>query len=219
MKKIILIAVILCVGGLSALAIDVVPSSSKSIKNYGIGILKIEQPFDVYAEPNEKSKKLGHFSLQNTKSAIIETTGQITPFIIEIPSQKDYFVTIYEYPSENWIKIYYNRKGDETGWIKLKDKRSFMTWKEFLYKYGKNNGLRIMRDVPTEEFKLYAKTSEESKVVDEFIYPEYIVCRMIQGNWMLITVSDSGKEYKTGWFKWRNPDGKLRLFPNMKEKF
>ena len=219
MKKFAIIVLFLCFGCLSALAFDVIPTSSKSIKNYGVGILKIDKPFDVYAEPSESSKKLGHFSLQNTKSAIIESTGQITPFIIEIPAQKDYFVTIYEYPSENWVKIYYNKKGNETGWIKIQDKKKFMTWKEFLYVYGKNNGLKIMRDLSTDEYKLYAQASEDSKVVDEFIYPEYIVCRVIQGNWMLITVADSGKENKTGWFKWRSSDGKLRLFPNMKEKF
>lgn len=219
MKKFILIAVILCFGGLSALAVDVIPTSSKSIKNYGAGVLKIDNDFDVYSEPRENSKKLGHFTIQNTKSAIIETTGQITPFIIEIPSQKDYFVTIYEYPSENWVQIYYNKKGNETGWIKIKNKNNFMTWKEFLYKYGKLNGLKIMRDLPSSEYKLHAQADENSKVVDEFIYPEYIVCRMIQGNWMLITVADSGKENKTGWFRWRTSDGKLRLFPNMRENF
>jgi len=219
MKKIIIIFILLCLGSLSAFAVDVIPASSKSIKNYGVGILKIEKDFDVYSEPKENSKKLGHFTMQNTKSAIIETTGQINPFIIEIPSQKDYFVTIYEYPSENWIKIYFNKKGNETGWIKIKDKSNFMTWKEFMLKYGKANGLKIMRDVPSTEYILYAQADENAKIADEFIYPEHIACRMIQGNWMLITVDDSGKEYKTGWFQWRTSDGKLRLFPNMKEKF
>ena len=219
MKKNIITAVLLCFISLSAFAVDVIPTSSKSIKNYGAGVLKIDNDFDVYSEPRENSRKLGHFSVQNTKSAIIDSTGKITPFIIEIPSQKDYFVTIYEYPSENWVQIYYNRNGNETGWIKIQNKKNFMTWKEFLYKYGKPNGLKIMRDLPSSEYKLYAQASEDSKVVDEFIYPEYIICRMIQGNWMLITVADSGKENKTGWFKWRNSDGKLRLFPNMKEKF
>lgn len=219
MKKNLIIAILLCFIGLSAVAVDVIPTYSKSIKNYGEGILKIDSDFDVYSKPDEKSTKIGHFTIQNSKSAIIDSTGKITPFIIEIPSQKDYFVTIYEYPVKNWVRIYYNRKGDEVGWVKIKDEKNFMTWKEFLYKYGKSNGLRIMRDIPPSEYKLYAQASEDSKTVDEFIYPEYVACRMIQGNWMLITVADSGKENKTGWFKWRTSDGRLRLFPNMKEKF
>ena len=67
MKKFAVIVIFLCFSCLSALAVDVIPTSSKSIKNYGVGILKIDKPFDVYAEPSETSKKLGHFSLQNTK--------------------------------------------------------------------------------------------------------------------------------------------------------
>lgn len=218
MKKLLIIAIFMCFNTLSVFGADIIPSSSKSIKNYGIGILKIENGFDVYSEPNENSDIIGHFDLPVRKSAIIESTGAITPFIIEIPSQKDFYVTISEYPEGKWIQIYYNKKGDETGWIKFYDKKNFMTWKEFFYKYGRTNGIKVMRDTPSSEYKLYAKASDDAKVVDEFLYPEYAVCRMIQGNWMLITVADSGHESKTGWFKWRTNDGKLRLFPIMKEK-
>lgn len=221
MKKILITVIFICFNVLSVFGADIVPTSSKSIKNFGIGVLKIDKNFDVYSKPDKKSEIIEHFDLPLRKSAIIESTGQITPFIVEIPSQKYFFVAISEYPEEKWAKIYYNKKGDETGWVEFQNKNNFMTWKEFLYKFGTTNGVKIMRDVPSSEYKLYAKASDDAKIVDEFTYPEYAVCRMIQGNWVLLTISeaDSRHEPKTGWFKWRTPEGRLRLFPILKETY
>lgn len=221
MKKILITVIFICFNVLSVLGADIIPSSSKSIKNYGVGILKIDCSFDVYSEPDEKSKILEHFDLPVRKSAIIESTGQITPFVIEIPSQKDFYVTTSEYPEGKWIQVYYNKKGNETGWIKISDKNNFMTWKEFFYKYGRTNGVKMMQDTPSSEYQLYSKASDDAKIIDEFTYPEYAVCRMIQGNWMLLTVSEADARYepKTGWFRWRTQDGKLRLFPILKQNY
>lgn len=198
---------------------DKIPTSSKSIRHYGIGVLKIDEDFDVYSEPDEEAKKLKHFDIpdKNYKSAIVQDTrNSINPFIVDIPSQQEFFATIYEYPEKNWVQIYYNQNGKEVGWVKLPDKSDFLTWKEFMLKYGKKNGLVLMRDISSKEFKLYSQDSEDAQIVEDFTYPEYIALRMIRGNWMLITVVDTGSVYKTGWFRWRCDDGKLRVFPKMK---
>ncbi|MBQ2644675.1 hypothetical protein IJG14_03775 [bacterium] len=216
LKKIILITFTFLITTLSVFA-DKVPYSMKSIKHYGIGVLKIEDDFEVYAKPDANSKILKSFELPRKNSAIVQDSRKvINPYIVNIPSQKEYYATISEYPEKNWVQIYYNQNGKEVGWVKMPDKSNFLTWKEFMYKYGKKNGVVIMKDIAMKDFKLYSQDSEESQVIDEFTYPEYIALRIIRGNWMLVTVVDTGTVYKTGWFRWRTDDGKLRVFPKMK---
>lgn len=198
---------------------DIAPTSSKNIRHYGIGLFKIENDFYVYASPDLNGKKLYHFILPDAKSssAIVKDTRKtINPYIVKIPSKKMFYATVSEYPENGWIQIYYNQNGNQVGWARLSNKNHYLTWKEFVYQYGKKNGLMIMRDVPTADYKLYSQDSEDSQVVDEFTYPQYMALRMIRGNWMLVTVVDSGNVYKTGWFRWRTENGKLRVFPKMK---
>ena len=215
-KKALVTLIIFSMTSLAVLA-DKIPTSSKSIKHYGIGLLKMEKDFNVYSKPDENSKILKSFTLPVQQSAIVEDTRKgVNPYVVNIPSKKEFFVTIYEYPEKNWVQIYYNQNGKETGWVKMPAKSDFLTWKEFMYKYGKKNGISLMKDVPSSSFKLYSQDSEESQVVDTFTYPEYIALRIIRGNWALVTVVDTGTVYKTGWFRWRTDDGKLRVFPKMK---
>ncbi|MCR5261069.1 MAG: hypothetical protein K6C94_04450 [Candidatus Gastranaerophilales bacterium] len=218
LKKCLISMIILLVSSACAFA-DKIPSSSKSVKHYGIGLLKINDDFDVYDKPHADAKIIRHFILPAAKSAIVQDSRKgANPYIVSIPAQRQFFAAIYEYPEKNWVQIYYNQNGKEVGWVKMPEKSDFLTWKEFVYKYGKKNGIVLMKDVPTSQYKLYAQDNESAQVVDEFTYPEYIALRMIRGNWALVTVVDTGTVYKTGWFRWRTDDGKLRVFPKMKQK-
>lgn len=214
MKKLILFLTVFVLSAICVFA-DTVPTTTTSIKHYGIGVFKIENDFSVYSEPNEKSKVIRKCVLPTAqKSAIVRTSQKslIMPYIISIPSKHLFFATVVDYPSENWIHIY-NQTSNVTGWVKYSDKSAFMTWKEFFYKYGKKNGLVQMRDVHSN--KLYSQDDEHSQIVDKYTYPEYIAMRFVRGNWMLVTVIDSGNVYKTGWLRWRTDDGQLRVFPRL----
>lgn len=218
MKKIFLLLLVFMMTAISAFA-NTVPTSSKSIHHYGIGLFKVDNDFCVFTKPDANSKKICQFSIPTSdkKSAIVRNSRKtVNPYVVSVPSKKEYYATVSEYPENGWLQIYYNQNGKELGWVKLPNKNNFLTWKEFVYKFGKKNGLLLMRDIPSNEFKLYSQDSEESQVVDEFTYPQYMALRMIRGNWMLVTVVDSGNVYKTGWFRWRTDDGKLRVFPKMK---
>lgn len=218
-KKFLISLVVFATSAMTVLATDKVPTSSKSIRHYGIGLLKMEKDFDAYVAPSEKSKKLKHFTLpvENTKSAIVRDSRNVyNPYIVNMPSKKEFYTAIAEYPENGWAQIYINQNGNQLGWVEIEDDSNFLTWKEFVYKFGRENGIKLMSDVPKSRFKLYSKDSEDAQVVDEFTYPEHIALRIIRGNWALVTVVDSGTVYKTGWFKWRNDDGKLNIFPKMK---
>lgn len=219
LKKLVISLVIFATSAITVFATDKVPTSSKSIRHYGIGLLKMEKDFDAYVAPSEKSKKLKHFTLpvENTKSAIIRDSRNVyNPYIVNMPSKNEFYTAIAEYPENGWAQIYINQNGNQLGWVEIEDDSNFLTWKEFVFQFGRENGIKLMSDVPKSHFKLYSKDSEDAQVVDEFTYPEHIALRIIRGNWALVTVVDSGSVYKTGWFKWRNDDGKLNIFPKMK---
>lgn len=218
-KKLIVSVILMLTTVMTVYAADRVPTSSKSIRHYGIGLLKMEKDFDAFIAPTEKSKKLKHFELPilDKKSAIVRDNRNVyNPYVVNMPSKNEFYTAIAEYPENGWAQIYINQNGSQLGWVKIKDDSKFLTWKEFVYKFGRENGVKIMTDVPKAEFKLYSKDSEEAQVVDEFTYPEQVALRIIRGNWALVTVVDSGSVYKTGWFKWRTDEGKLRIFPKMK---
>ncbi len=217
----VILLIIIFITAVTNVFADTIPTSSTSIKNYGIGVYKIEQDFSLFSQPDEKSKIIRHIDIPSDKnqpqSAIIRSSSGVpSPFIISIPSMQEYFMTVYEYPENDWIEVYYNQKNSQRGFLKFLQKENFMTWKEFFLKYGKKNGLIVMKDLPEAKYKLYSQDSEKSQVVDTFTYPQYIAMRIIRGNWMLVTVVDSGTIYKTGWIKWRGEDGTLYLFPKFK---
>jgi hypothetical protein len=217
-KKILCIFLGIIFSTLSAFA-DKIPSTSKSIKNYGIGLIKLDRDFDIYSNPQKSGKIIQHVNLPEKKknSAIIEDyRGNSNPFVIVVPEEKEYFATVEEYPENGWIKIYTNQQTSQTGWIKNEKENNFLTWKEFIFEYGRENGLRLMTDVKSEDFKLYAQDTEEAKIADRFSYPEFILLRLIRGNWALVTIIDTGTVYKTGWIKWREDNGAMKLFPKMK---
>lgn len=219
LKKFLVSLVIVATTATTVFAVDKVPSSSRSIRHYGIGLLKMEKDFDAYVAPSEKSKKIKHFALPviNGKSAIVRDSKTVfNPFVVSIASKDEFYTAIAEYPEKGWAQIYINQNGNQLGWVQIKDDSNFLTWKEFVNKFGRENGVKLMTDVPKTQYKLYAKDSEDAQVVDEFTYPEHIALRIVRGNWALVTVVDSGSVYKTGWFKWRSDDGKLRVFPKMK---
>ncbi len=219
LKKLIVSSIILMTTAMTVFAADKVPTSSRSIRHYGIGLLKMEKDFDVYIAPTEKSKKLKHFELPvlNEKSAIVrESRNVYNPYVVNMPSKDEFYTAIAEYPENGWAQIYVNQNGTQLGWVRIKDDSQFLTWKEFVYKFGRENGVKIMTDVPKSQYKLYSKDSEDAQVIEDFVYPDQVALRIIRGNWALVTVVDTGSVYKTGWFKWRSDDGRLRVFPKMK---
>ena len=85
------------------------------------------------------------------------------------------------------------------------------------YRYGKKYGLRFFNDLTPEEKVLYAKEDLSSRVLEQINYPKFVNFTVIRGNWMLASINDNAKQTKIGWFKWRNDDGTLNMFPNLSE--
>lgn len=220
MKKIVLLLlfIILCTFTQVAKA-DILPLSSKSIKYYGIGTLNMPKSYTVYQYPDTESEVLREVNYENLKrSAIVNSLDmRKVSYIAHVPSNGIALLTVDQHPGNNWYNVYLNQETGETGWVYNDMPNAFLTYKELFYKYGKPYGVRIFNDLTKEEKVLYSKESTSSQILEKLTYPKYISFTIIRGNWMLASVNDMSKQAKIGWFNWRNEDGSLNMFPNLKE--
>lgn len=199
---------------------DIVPASSKNIKYYGIGVLNMPNSYTVYQYPYVESKIKREVNYENIKkSAIVNSLDmRKVSYVAHIPSNNVALLTVDMNPGNDWYCVFLDQSTGETGWVYNNNPTAFMTYKKLFYKYGKKYGVRMFSDLPKEQRVLYSKEDTSSKVLEELTYPEYINFTAIRGNWMLASVRDLSKQPKIGWFNWRNDDGTLNMFPNLKEQ-
>ncbi len=195
---------------------DIMPSSSSSIGYWGIGVLNLPSDFVIYAKPDFRSEVLNRISLKQPQSAIVDYESPLNHLLIaQISSLNLAFAAVETNQEDGWFEIYINQKTGQTGWVRMPDFNSFMTWKNFFYHWGKKNGLYIFKDIPENQKRLYSQDSNDSQTLESFSYPKYINFSIIRGNWMLVNVLDLGNSARIGWLQWRGDDGKIYLFPNL----
>lgn len=221
MKKLYLpfLIFIFFIYGLSAFA-DIIPLSSKSIKYYGIGVLNMPTSYTVYKYPYKESAILREVNYEGMKKSSIVNTIDMrkVSYVAYVPSENIALFTVDLNPGNNWYSVFLDQSTGQTGWVYNDDKKSFYTYKQMFYKWGKKYGVRLFNDLTKDERVLYSREDTSSKVLHELNYPKYITFTVIRGNWLLATVNDLTKQPKVGWFNWRNEDGTLNMFPNFKEQ-
>ncbi len=199
---------------------DILPLSTKSIKHYGVGVLNMPKSYTVYQYPYTDSKILREVNYENIKRSAIVNTVDIrrVSYVAYVPSNNVALLAVDLNPGNDWYNVFLNQETGETGWVYNPDKKAFMTYRTLFYRYGKKYGLRFFNDLSEEEKVLYAKEDLESKVLTQVNYPKFVTFAVIRGNWMLASINDNAKQTKIGWFKWRNDDGTLNMFPHLSER-
>lgn len=198
---------------------DILPLSTKSIKHYGVGVLNMPKSYTVYQYPYTDSKIIREVNYENIKRSAIVNTVDIrkVSYVAYVPSNNVALLAVDLNPGNDWYSVFLNQETGETGWVYNPDKRAFMTYRNLFYRYGKKYGLRFFNDLSEDEKVLYAKEDLSSKVLEQIYYPRFVSFTVIRGNWMLASINDNAKQTKIGWFKWRNDDGTLNMFPNLSE--
>ena len=198
---------------------DILPLSTRSIKHYGIGVLNMPKSYTVYQYPYTDAKIIREVNYENIKRSAIGNTVDIRKisYVAYVPSNNVALLAVDLNPGNDWYCVFLNQETGETGWVYNPDRKSFMTYRNLFYRYGKKYGLRFFNDLNEDEKVLYAKEDLESKVLSQVDYPRFVTFSVIRGNWMLASVNDNAKQTKIGWFKWRNDDGTLNMFPNLSE--
>lgn len=220
MKKFIITVILFIITSfiIPAMA-DILPLSTKSIKHYGVGVLNMPKSYTVYQYPYTDAKIIREVNYDNIKRSAIVNTVDIrkVSYVAYVPSNNVALLSVDLNPGNDWYSVFLNQETGETGWVYNPDKRAFMTYRNLFYRYGKKYGLRFFNDLTPEEKVLYAKEDLSSRVLEQINYPKFVNFTVIRGNWMLASINDNAKQTKIGWFKWRNDDGTLNMFPNLSE--
>ena len=74
----------------------------------------------------------------------------------------------------------------------------------------------MLKDAPKDLEVLRAKSEDLSQIVSKFNYVKQIKLTVVRGNWAVVSVQDLDKVPKTGYLKWREKDGTIYAFPNIK---
>lgn len=196
------------------IASDVMPYYSKNLHTRTYGFYQVGKFITLHEEPDENSKIVKTISWTKEK-LMPENLTYDDVFSVFIES-KELALMAVEDETEDWVKLIYDNKTNQSGWFKKDDPYKFMTWLNLYNAYGKKYGLKILKDTPDEMLVLRAKTEDNSQIVARINHPQFIKLNVIRGNWALVSVVDIDKTPKTGYIRWRSDDGIKYLFPNIK---
>lgn len=208
MKKLLIILAILFM--LPAFA-DTMPFYVSSIPKDAIGMFQTGDNLTIYSHPEANSdiKKTLEFSYE-PDSMPSEVFGLL------LNEKKLGFLYVTDIGDDGWVEVIYNKRTGAKGWVLTEDRLQFMPWINFYNMYGRKYGLRLFKDAPDEVKILKSKSEDLSQNLNKLMYVKQIKVTAIRGNWALVSVYDIDKTPKTGFMKWRNSDGQIYAFPNIK---
>lgn len=214
MKRLIIILTLVLFGIILPVNADTLPVSSMSIQHNTIGMYQVPKHVVIHEKADVKSKVVyeANWDYEKFKAS---SGSDYSFFSVYIPKKELGFVQVVDF-TDDWINVVYNKERHLTGWIQAEDLR-FMMWRNFYGIYGRKYGLYIFDDKKGIAKDLHSGTDENTQVVDTITAKvSKIKLTAIKGNWALVTVLDVNKNAKTGYIRWRNDDGELNLFPDIK---
>lgn len=197
-----------------AIGADVTPVYSKNLHTRTYGFYQVGKLITLHENPDENSKIIRTISW--TKDKLMPETLNFEDVFTVFNGTKELALMAVEDETEDWVKLIYNSKTNESGWMKKDDPFKFMTWINLYNAYGKKYGLKVLKDTPKELLVLRSQAEDNAQVLARLNYPEFIKLNVIRGNWALVTVVDLDKTPKTGYIRWRSDDGIKYLFPDIK---
>jgi hypothetical protein len=202
-----------------AFSFDRMPKYSNSINVYGIGVYFAPRNFEIYSEPDDKSKLIKYIQWNNL--GIIDYNDDLNTkdvFISFLPD-KDIAVMTVNDETDGWYQVVYNQYTGDKGWVKSSDAGKFYSWFEFITKYGKDYGLYLFSDMPSEYRLVHMAPDKDSQTQKDCQFTnEDVKLQIVRGNWMLVKLVDFGKtNMYVGWIRWRSDDGKIYAFPNLRD--
>ena len=197
----------ICTTALSVWA-GYMPFYSNAIPAQTLGVFQVTDTLRVHESPEDKAKEV--FVLEFNYNDMPE--GVFAAFV---PEKKLSFLYVTDV-GEGWIEVIYDKEKNLRGWIKLEDKFLFSSWLTFYNMYGRKYGLKLMKDLPEEYKVLKSAPEDDAQVVSRINYPQMIKLTTLRGNWALVSVLDMDKTPKTGFLKWRDSNGAIYAFPEIK---
>ena len=208
MKKFLLIAFIMLILPVFA---DTMPYYINNMPKNAIGLYQVGETLTIFSHPDTNSDVVKTFAFTYDPDTMQEEN-----FALLINNKKLGMMYVTDIGDDNWVEVIYDKKTGAKGWVQSEDKFQFLPWINFYNMYGRKYGLRLLKDAPDDIKVLHSKCEELSQNVGKMNYVKQIRLTAIRGNWALVSVVDVDKTPKTGYIKWRETNGTIYVFPNIK---
>lgn len=190
---------------------DTMPFYMDSIPKSALGLYQTDNEVVLYSHPEANSNMIKKIEFSYNPETMPDRV-----FAVLINEKKLGFLYVTDIGDEGWIEVVYDKRTGAKGWTQVKDQMQFLPWRNFYNLYGRKYGLRMLKDAPKDLEVLRAKSEDLSQIVAKFNYVKQIKLTVIRGNWALVSVQDLDETPKTGYLKWREKDGTIYAFPNIK---
>ena len=190
---------------------DTVPFYMNSIPKSAIGLYQVNNTLTVYSSPDANSQVLKKVELSYKPEEM-----PVNMFAILINEKNLGFLYVTDVDEDGWVEVIYDKNFGAKGWVHAGDKLQFLPWINFYNLYGRKYGMRILKDAPKGTYTLHSQCEDLSQSLSKINYVQKIKLTKISGNWALVTVMDLDKIPKSGWMKWRDSDGTIFAFPNVR---
>lgn len=190
---------------------DTMPFYVDSIPKSAIGLYQTDKNITLFSHPEANSEIIKEMDFSYNPETMPDGV-----FAILLNEKKLGFLYVTDIGDDGWVQVVYDKHTGAKGWVQTVDIMQFQSWLNFYNLYGRKYGLRFLKDTPEEIENLYAKSEDGSQIVSKLRYVKQLKVTAIRGNWALVSAFDIDKTPKTGYLKWREVDGKIYAFPNIK---
>ena len=208
MKKFLIILIMLIALPVFA---DTVPFYMDSVPKTAIGVYQTDKSLKIFSAPESDAEVVKEFEFSYNPETMPDNV-----FAVLINEKSLGFLYVTDIGDEGWVEVLYNKKTGAKGWVQVQDRMQFLPWINFYNLYGRKYDIKILKDTPKDLYVLRAKSDDLSQAISKLNYVQKVKLTKVSGNWALVTVMDLDKTPKTGWLKWRNADGTVYAFPDIK---
>lgn len=190
---------------------DTMPFYMENIPKTALGLYQTDKEITLFSHPEANSDIIKKMQFSYNPETMPDRV-----FALLINEKQLGFLYVTDIGDEGWVEVIYDKRTGAKGWVQTIDRMQFLPWINFYNLYGRKYGLRLLKDTPEDIEVLKAKSEDSSQIVAKFNYVKQIKLTAIRGNWALVSVFDLDKTPKTGYLKWRESDGSIYAFPNVK---
>lgn len=208
MKKFLIILAMLFMMPVFA---DTMPFYMENIPKTALGLYQTDKEITLFSHPEANSDIIKKMQFSYNPETMPDRV-----FALLINEKQLGFLYVTDIGDEGWVEVIYDKRTGAKGWVQTADRLQFLPWINFYNLYGRKYGLRLLKDTPEDIEVLKAKSEDASQIVAKFNYVKQIKLTAVRGNWALVSVFDLDKTPKTGYLKWRESDGSIYAFPNIK---
>ncbi len=190
---------------------DTMPFYVESVPKEAIGVYQAGKEIVLYSEPELKSNVIKRFELTYKADSM---PGNV--FAVLLNDKELGLMYVTDIGDDGWVEVIYDKQTGARGWVLTEDRMQFLPWINFYNLYGRKYGMRVMKDTPKNMLVLRAKSEDLSQPVSKLNHIKKIKLTKVQGNWALVTVQDLDEMPKTGFLQWRDGEGRVYAFPDIK---